>query len=92
MPDDLKKKRLDRKRIALTQPYEVDYVLGVVRRWIKRFEIDAEMTKKYEDRTAAIELYDKRGWVIEPRTTSLIRCLKLLERMLVNKRRKLERR
>jgi hypothetical protein len=78
--DDKKKKKLDGKRIALSQKHERTYLLKSAKKWLKIFEIDKESLNNEE--RGLVGLFEKNGCLKLRKTTSLMRLLKALIKIL----------
>ena len=81
--DDLKKKKLDRKRIALTQAHERAYLLKIAKEQLKKLEKD-----KKSGRLGGFVVLLKRegGGFYREKTDKLIRICKALIKCLGRKR------
>ena len=75
--DDPKKKRLDAKRVALSQPWEVRHLKKSAKELLEKLQIDANFSKKQKTRPI-VDLFNKKGDVFIHRTEPLIKICKAL--------------
>jgi len=83
MTDNLKKKKADRKRIALKQRHERAYIKRIAKEMLEILNADKKMTEmKLKLKNTYILLYNQKGVLTHVRTDKLIRCLKALLKLL----------
>ena len=80
--DNLKKKKLDGKRIALGQKHERQYLKKIAKEMLGKLEVDVEVSKKKPAKCSMVMLFNKKGITYVQRTDKLIRICKALLRVL----------